>query len=58
MDCEDGDEEEKVMGLEDLLPDSADEPLDGFQAKPKEWLEINSQHYHKGSLIAQYLKAN
>ena len=35
VDCEDGDEEEEVMGLEDLLPDSADEPLDGFQAKPE-----------------------
>ena len=58
VDYEDGDKEEEGIGLEDLLPDSADEPLDGFQAKPEEWLEINGQHYHKGSLIAQYLKAN
>ena len=51
-----GDEEDE--GLEDLLPDSADEPLDSFCAKPEEWLEIDGQQYHKGSLVSQHLKAN
>jgi hypothetical protein len=44
--------------LEDLLPDSADEPIDGFHSSTKDWLEINGQHYLKASLISQHLKAN
>ena len=51
-----GDEEDVV--LEDLLPDSLDEPPDAFRNKPEEWLEVDGQQYHKGSLIAQHLKAN
>ena len=50
--------DEEGVELEDLLPDSVDEPLDGFCAKPEEWLEIDGQQYHKASLIAQHLKAN
>ena len=55
---EDGDGDGEDGGLEDLLPDSADEPLDSFRTKPEEWLEIDGQKYHKGSLISQHLKAN
>ena len=58
MGSEDGYKDDEGIGLEDLLPDSADEPLDSFYAKPEEWLEIDGQRYHKGSLIAQHLKAN
>jgi len=55
---EDGCSDDEGGGLEDLLPDSVDESLDGFLAKPEEWLEVDGQQYHKGSLISQYLKAN
>jgi len=55
---EDGCSDEEDGGLEELLPDSADEPLDGFRTKPEEWLEIDGLQYHKGSLISQHLKAN
>jgi hypothetical protein len=57
-DDEDGDGYGEDGGLEDLLPDSTDEPLDAFCEKPEEWLEIDGQWYHKASLIAQHLKAN
>ena len=59
----DGDGEDDVTSgiggdLEDLLPDFADEPIDGFNSSAKDWLEINGQHYLKASLISQHLKAN
>ena len=44
--------------LEDLLPDSADKPLDGSNCSMEDWLEINGQHYLKASLVSQHLKAN
>ena len=44
--------------LEDLLPDSSNEPIDGFDSSAKDWLEINGQHYLKASLISRHLKAN
>ena len=44
--------------LEDLLPDSADEPLDGFNRSTEDWLEIDGQRYLKASLVSQHLKAN
>ena len=44
--------------LEDLLPDSTDEPLDGFIHSAEDWLEIDGQRYSKASLVSQHLKAN
>ena len=55
---EDGDSDGEGGELEDFLPDSIDEPLDGFRDKAEEWLKIGGQRYHKASLIAQQLKAN
>jgi len=55
---ESGYRDDEGIGLEDLLPDSTDEPLDGYRTNPEEWLEIDGQRYHKASIIAQYLKAN
>jgi len=44
--------------LEDLLPESADEPLNGFNHNTEDWLEIDGQRYLKSSLVSQHLKAN
>jgi len=44
--------------LEDLLPDSADEPLNHFNRSADDWLEIDGQRYSKASLVSQHLKAN
>ena len=44
--------------LEDLLPDSTDEPLNGSNRSAEDWLEINGQRYLKTSLVSQQLKAN
>lgn len=46
------------IDLEDLLPDSADEPLNAFDQSAEDWLEINGQQYQKASLVSQNLKAN
>lgn len=55
---DDVDNEASGRDLEDLLPDSADEPIDGFNSSAKDWLEINGQRYLKTSLVSQHLKAN
>lgn len=54
----DGEDDTAGGDLEDLLPDSADEPIDGLGSSVKDWLEINGQRYLKASLISQHLKAN
>ena len=54
-----GDEDNESGGdLEDLLPDSSDEPLNSINHKAQDWLEIDGQHYLKASLVSQHLKAN
>lgn len=55
---EGGFDDEDGVELEDLLLDSAENPLNNFSAKLEEWLEANGQRYHKGSLVAQYLETN
>jgi len=44
--------------LEDLLPDSTDEPFDRPYHSAEDWLEIDGQRYPKASLISRHLKAN
>jgi hypothetical protein len=44
--------------LEELLPDSYNEPVNGFETSPNDWLEVNGQYYRKSSLVSQNLKAN
>ena len=44
--------------LEDLLPDSADEPLNGSNHTVEDWLEIDGQRYSKACLVSQHLRAN
>ena len=60
IDGDEGEVEDDGDGvdLEELLPDSADEPIDGFDHTTEDWLEIDGQHYLKASLVSQYLKAN
>ena len=44
--------------LEDLLPESTDDPLNCFDHYAEDWLEIDGQRYLKSSLVSQHLKAN
>ena len=44
--------------LEDLLPDSTDEPLNSFDRAAEDWLDIDGQRYLKASLVSQHLKAD
>lgn len=43
VDSEGSCDDEDSVDLEDLLPNSAEEPLNSFSAKPEEWLEVDSQ---------------
>jgi hypothetical protein len=52
------DGDEGGMDLEDLLPDSADEPLNNPNRSAEDWLEIDGQRYLKASLVSRHLKAN
>jgi hypothetical protein len=53
-----GDGDGDSVDLEDLLPDSADEPLNGSDQCAEDWLEISGQQYLKASLVSRHLKAN
>ena len=52
------DDDEGGADLEDLLPDSANEPLNNLNRSPEDWLEIDGQQYLKASLVSRHLKAN
>ena len=56
--CDDDESSGEFGGLEDLLPGSTDEPLNGFDHRADDWMEIDGQRYSKASLVSQHLKAN
>jgi len=55
---DENEDNEDDVDLEDVLPDSADEPLNSFSRSTEDWLEIDGQHILKASLISRHLKAN
>ena len=56
--CDDSGSDGDSGDLEDLLPDSTDESLNGFDRSAGDWLEIDGQRYLKASLVSRHLKAN